>query len=132
MRLSAPRRATIQRVTFSLLVVLSAMMIVLEKADQVAFESLRNSVTDAAAPMLDALSRPLAALGDLSERVRGLIAVYRDNTRLSQENEKLQSWQQTALRLASENAQLRGLLKLAPEPTSSYVTTRIIANSGGA
>jgi len=131
-RLSPSRRASVQRVTFALLIVLSAIMIVLEKADQIAFESLRISVTDAAAPTLDAVSRPLAALGGLAERARGFVAVYRDNTRLSQENEKLLAWQQTALRLASENAQLRGLLKLAPEPISSYVTARVIANSGGA
>ena len=131
-RLSPARRATIQRITFPLLVLLSAMMIVLEKADQVAFESLRISVADAAAPTLDALSRPLAALGDLMDSARGFIAVYRDNARLSQENEKLLNWQQTALRLASENAELRGLLKRAPEPATSYVTARVIANSGGA
>jgi len=108
------------------------MMIVLEKADQIVFESLRVSVTDAAAPVLDALSRPLAAFDDLAERVSGFINVYRNNTHLSQENERLLNWQQTALKLASENAQLRGLLKLPSEPTTSYTTARVIANSGGA
>jgi len=41
-------------------------------------------------------------------------------------------WQQAALKLASENAQLRGLLKLTPEPTATYLTARVVANSGGA
>jgi rod shape-determining protein MreC len=131
-RLSPARRTTAQRVIFSFLIVLSGMMVVVEKADQVAFESLRIAVADVAAPTLEALSRPLAAFGDLMDRARGFIAVYRDNARLSQENEKLLSWQQAALRLASENAELRGLLKLAPEPATSYVTVRVIADSGGA
>jgi rod shape-determining protein MreC len=111
---------------------LSATMIILGKADQVVFESLRVTVTDAAAPVLDVLSRPLAALADLAARARRLVGVYQDNDRLVEENERLIGWQQAALKLASENAQLRSLLKLAPEPAATYLTARVVANSGGA
>ena len=131
-RLSPARRATLQRIAFPLLVSLSAMMIILGKADQVVFEALRSSVIDAAAPALDMLSRPLATLDTRVQRVRGVIIVYEDNARLVQENERLLGWQQAARKLASENAQLHELLKLAPEPAISYVTARVIANSGGA
>jgi rod shape-determining protein MreC len=131
-RLSPPRRAALQRVGLPLLVLLSATMIILGKADQVMFESLRVSVTDTAAPLLDIASRPLAALEDLADRARALIAAYRDNARLAEENERLLRWRQAALALASENTELRGLLKLAPVPAASFVTARVIANSGGA
>jgi rod shape-determining protein MreC len=131
-RLSPPRRAALQRVGLPLLVLLSATMIILGKADQVMFESLRVSVMDRAAPLLDMASRPLAALEDLADRARGFIAVYRDNERLAEENERLLKWRQAALSLASENTELRGLLKLVPEPASSFVTARVIDNSGGA
>ena len=107
-------------------------MVILGKADQVMFESLRVSVTDTASPALDVLSRPLAALGRLADGVRDFMAVYRDNHRLAEENERLLNWQQTALKLASENAQLRELLKLIPEPATTFITARVIANSGGA
>ena len=46
----APRRAAIQRISFPLLLLLSLAAIILGKADQAVFESLRMSVTDAAAP----------------------------------------------------------------------------------
>jgi rod shape-determining protein MreC len=115
-----------------LLVLLSAMMILLGKADQVMFESLRVSITDAAAPLLDMASRPLAALEALADRWRGFIAVYQENARLAEENERLLRWRQAALSLSSENTNLRGLLKLAPEPAVSFLTARVIANSGGA
>ena len=45
---------------------------------------------------------------------------------------RLLSWQQAALTLASENTGLRGLLKLTPEPAATFITARVIANSGGA
>jgi rod shape-determining protein MreC len=131
-RLSPARRATVQRITFPLLVLLSAMMIILGKADQIVFESLRNSVMDAVAPTLDVLSRPLAALDSLVNRARSVVGIYQENARLAEENERLLIWQQTALKLASENAQLRDLLKLTPEPAASYVTARVIADAGGA
>jgi rod shape-determining protein MreC len=131
-RLSPPRRAALQRVSLLLLVMLSAMVIILGKADQVMFESLRVSVTDTAAPLLATASRPLTALEALADRARGLVAVYRDNARLAEENERLLRWRQAALSLASENAELQGLLKLVPVPPASFVTARVIGNSGGA
>ena len=130
--LSPPGRAAMQRVALPLLVLLSATMVILGKADQVMFESLRVSVTDTASPALDVLSRPLAALGHLTDRARDFVAVYQDNHRLVEENERLLNWQQAALNLASENARLRELLKLTPEPATTFITARVIANSDGA
>jgi rod shape-determining protein MreC len=132
MGLSPPRRAAVQRVALPLLVLLSATMVILGKADQVLFESLRVAVSDTASPALDVLSRPLAALGHLMDRARDFVAVYQNNARLAEENEKLLRWQQAAFRLASENARLRELLKLTPEPATTFITARVIANSGGA
>ena len=132
MRISPARRAAIERTSLTLLVVISAAMIVVGKADQVAFQSLRNSVMDGAAPALDMLSRPAAALDAAADRLRGFIAVYRDNVRLAEENERLLGWQQVALRLSADNAELRDLAKLVPEPAISFVTARVIADSGGA
>jgi rod shape-determining protein MreC len=132
MGLSPPRRAAVQRVALPLLVLLSATMVILGKADQVLFESLRVAVTDTASPALDVLSRPLGALGHLMDRARDFVAVYQNNARLAEENEKLLRWQQAAFRLASENTRLRELLKLTPEPATTFITARVIANSGGA
>jgi rod shape-determining protein MreC len=118
--------------SLTLLVAISAVMIIVGKADLVAFQYLRNSVMDAAAPALDMLSRPAAALDAAADHVRGFITVYRDNIRLAEENERLLGWQQVALKLSAENAELRDLSKLVPEPAISFVTARVIADSGGA
>ena len=130
-RFPPARRATIQRITVSLLVLLSAMLIVLGKTDQVVLEPLKIAVMDATAPALEALSRPTTLVDAALDRAHDLVAAYQENARLADENEKLLAWQQAALTLASENAQLRDLLRLTPEPASSYVTARVIANSGG-
>lgn len=130
-RPSAQLRATIQRTTPPLLILLSAAIIILGKADQTMFESLRTNLTDDAAPVLDALSRPLGAAASLVDRARGIVTMYQDNLRLAYENERLLQWQQIALKLSADNRELRSLLKSVPETAVSYVTARVIANSGG-
>jgi rod shape-determining protein MreC len=107
-------------------------MIALGKSDQVGFESLRDRVMDVAAPTLEVLSRPASLLDAAISRARDFVGVYRTNAQLTVENERLLLWQQAALRLTSENAELRDLLKLVPESSNSFVTARIIADSGGA
>ncbi|HTT78879.1 MAG TPA: rod shape-determining protein MreC [Stellaceae bacterium] len=124
-------RATIQRTAPPLLVLLAAVIIVLGKADQRMFTSLRIALVDDAAPVLGALSRPLVLATTAIDRVRGVVEMYQDNQRLERDNARLLQWQQAALRLAEENRELRGLLRVVPKPALSYVTARVIADSGG-
>jgi rod shape-determining protein MreC len=130
-RASAQLRATVQRTTPPLLILLAAAIILLGKADQTMFDSLRTALTDDAAPVFDALSRPLGAAATAVDRVRGVVTMYQDNLRLAQENERLLHWQQVALKLSADNREMRGLLKVVPENAISYATARVIANSGG-
>jgi len=131
-RLMVLRRSFSQRFVVPFLVLVSAIMIILAKVDQVMFESLRISLTDDAAPMLDVVSRPLTAIEYFTDRSRAMIHTYEENSRLVEENKRLLRWQQVALYLAAENAELRKLLNLIPKSAVSYVTARVIANSGGA
>lgn len=125
-------RATLQRTLLPALAVLSAGVIGLGKADQTTLDFLRTAMTDGVAPVLSAVSRPIAAVGNVVDHARSVVALYQENQRLTQDNEKLLQWQQTAMKLAADNDRLRGLLKAVPEPAVSYVTARVIANSGGA
>jgi rod shape-determining protein MreC len=125
-------RATVQRTALPFLVLLSAGVIVLGKADQMALDTVRMTVTDSLAPALDVVSRPVAAVGSMIDRVHGMISLYQENRRLEQDNERLLQWQQTALKLAADNKQLRSLVRAVPEPVVRYTSARIIANSGGA
>jgi len=128
---AAQLRATLQRTTPTLLIVLAVGVVLVGKADQALFEPLRTRAIDAAVPVLDALSQPLSAGAAAVERVRAMATLYQDNLRLAEENRKLLQWQQVALKLSAENEAIRGLLKVVPENGVSYVTARLIGNSGG-
>jgi rod shape-determining protein MreC len=131
-RLSPQLRAGIQRSTLPVLILLSAAIVIVGKTDQAIFETFRVGLNDAASPVLDVMARPLGAVETTLDRARGLIGIYQENRRLEQDNARLLQWQQVALKLTAENRQLQGLLKVVPDRAVSYVTARVIANSGGA
>jgi rod shape-determining protein MreC len=131
-RLSPQLRAGIQRSTLPALILLSGAIVLIGKTDQTMFDTLRTGLSDAAAPVLDVVARPLGAAEVALDRARGLAGIYQENRRLTEDNERLLQWQQVALKLTTENRQLQGLLKVVPDRAVSYVTARVIANSGGA
>jgi rod shape-determining protein MreC len=131
-RLTAPVRAVAQRIAVPFLVVLSMMFILLGKADVLLFDRLRVIVVDATAPMLQAVSQPVATVGSGARYFQDLFVVYHDNQRLREENGRLLQWQNVARRLQAENAELRKLTKFQPPADARYVSAQVIANSGGA
>jgi len=131
MRLVTALRGIAQRFALPMLVLASAVMILLGKADALLFDRMRIAVADAVAPMMDVVSRPVKAVDDGVAYVKSLANIQSENVRLREENARLLRWQQTALNLNAENERLRELLKLSPDPAQSFVTARVVANSGG-
>ncbi len=131
MRLAVPVKAISQRFALPILGFASVVMVILGKADALLFERIRIIFADAASPVLAAVSQPAAVVDQLVDRVQDVFALYSENNQLRQDNARLLQWQQVAQGLSVENARLRELLRLAPDPAVSFVSTRVIANSGG-
>lgn len=103
----------------------------LGKVDTVLVERFRGAVNDTVAPILDALVSPTDAMTGTIRDVRDWVTVHDENQRLRSERERMLKWQSVALRLEAENAALRKLLNLVPEPGARYVSARVIADPGG-
>lgn len=131
MRLAAPLKVLAQRFTFLGLVALSVGLMVLGKAETPIVEQLRTVVMDAFVPVLDALSRPIATVAEMTDKVSDMLNVYADNARLREENERLLRWENVARRLETENTSLRSMLRLAPDAPVSYVTARVVSDAAG-
>jgi rod shape-determining protein MreC len=131
MRIVAPLRSVGQRFALALFIIASVLLIILGKADTLLFERLRTGFADATAPVLAFFARPAGAVDAAIDHVHDMVALYRENTRLREENSRLLQWQQAAQNLRSENARLKSLLNLVPEASASFVTGKVIANSGG-
>jgi rod shape-determining protein MreC len=132
LRLTQPLRLWVQRFTFLLLLAGAVGLMLLGKADTVIVERMRVAAGDALAPVLDALSRPTAALNEAIDAGRNFYGLALENRTLREENARLLQWQAVAHRLEAENAALRALTGFVPETAASETTARVIGASGGA
>jgi len=87
--------------------------------------------------LVSLLGRALALLpneqaAQMAEEVGALIDLRAENTRLREERARLLHWQTVARRLDSENKALRDLLNFKPVPEPTFITARVIVDSGGA
>ncbi|MDB5360455.1 MAG: mreC [Rhodospirillales bacterium] len=128
----APLKSAAQRFAYSALVLLSVAIMVIGRADGSLIEHIRTKTNDVLAPVLEAVTQPVAAATDVVAHVRSLTELYRENERLKTENAALMQWQQVARRLDNENSGLRTLMNYQPEGSIWFITGRVIGTSGGA
>ena len=130
-RLTGPLKLLTQRFAFLLLLGLSMALLVLGRADPLLLERGRAYVVDVSAPVLQFLSRPAEAISDIVAEFRAVSDLYGENEALREENRRLRDWQTAARKLEQENVSLRSLLSLRPEPRTTVVAARVIADGGG-
>ena len=130
-RLFQPLRGLAQRFAFISLVFIAISMMALGKVDVLMLENFRAHVTDAMSPILNALSRPAETISQSIARFRELSQLHEENVRLRRNNSRLLQWQTAAHNLEAENKNLRKLLNFKPDAEPSFITARIIADSGG-
>ncbi|NQU57401.1 MAG: rod shape-determining protein MreC [Rhodospirillales bacterium] len=131
-RVSAPIRSLSHRFAFLGLVIAAFALMLIGKADVVMMERFRLQVSDAVAPILDVMSRPVATANEVIAEVRVLGTIAEENSNLRRDKERLLHWQTVARKLEAENKALRSQLNYVPAPEASYVTARVIADTGGA
>ena len=130
--ITTPIRAWAQRFAFLFLVVAAFALMLLGKADTVLVERARTAVTDAVAPLLELVARPVGTLGDMIDGIEAMTDLRAENEALTRENDRLRNWQTVARRLEAENAALRELTKMMPDSGLRFVTARVIGDPGGA
>lgn len=104
----------------------------LGKADTVLIERIRAASADLVSPVMNIVSRPAASINELTDKIYNLAHLYEENERLRRENQQLLAWQQAARNLSHENARLRDLASYTSPPALHLVTSRVIADMGGA
>lgn len=131
-RLATPLKAWAQRFVFVLVAGAAFGVMLLGKADVALVERVRSAVQDAVAPLLGALSRPVATINGIIDYASEMASLRAENEALRAENARLQQWQIQARELMDENGRLRDLLNFAPDPSARFVSARVIGDQGGA
>ena len=130
-RIALPLRLLAQRFALAILIGASVVLLIMAKGGSTSLADVRAAVLDIATPVFDVISRPVAAINTAADEIVSIALVYQENERLKQENERLQGWQANARKLEQENAAMRALVHARPDPGVSYVSGRVIADSGG-
>lgn len=130
-RLSISMRQALSRLTMPLFFLAAVALLLLGRADVLLAERARMALADAVSPIFAAIGTPLRAAHAALEDLRDLMSLRSDNARLRQENAQLLQWQQIAMSLDAENVTLKANLHWIPDPSPSYVTTRVAADAGG-
>ena len=130
-RLSIRVRQALAKLTLPVLIAASFGLMLLGKADALLAERARMALADALAPIFGVLAEPVDSARVMIDVVVAVVTIYRDNTRLREENERLRRWERVARALDAENATLKANLHWIPEPAVSYVTVPVVADAGG-
>lgn len=93
---------------------------------------LQMKMTDAAAPVIAVVHAPINKVSDLVRDISGIANLQEENQRLLEENRQLREWYQAALLLKEENTELRKLTSIKLGEKHSFVSGRVIADSGNA
>lgn len=131
-RVAQPIRNFAQRFAYAGLVVAAFALMMLAKVDTLLVERARSHMTDAVAPILDVISRPLDAVNRGIDQFYAMRDLFEENARLREERTRLMQWKTVAQQLESENRVLREQLHVIAEQPASFVTARVIADTGGA
>jgi rod shape-determining protein MreC len=129
-RTAQPLRTLAQRLLFLAVLASAIGLMIVGRTDPDVFERARTTVTDAAAPILDTVARPVAAVDRAVHGVKELVYLRDENVRLRLEVERLKQWQATARWLEIENARMRDLLAFERTDVERFVTGRVIGAGG--
>jgi rod shape-determining protein MreC len=131
-RVPAACRTLAQWLLYVGLVLTAVMLMILGRANGQIMERMCIQVVDVLAPIIDMMSLPVDAVVIAAQTIRAWTALSEDNAALRHDRERLLGWQDVALRLEAENAQLRQLLHFVADPETRTVGARIVADNGGA
>lgn len=125
-------RVLTQRFSYLLFIGLSCALLIFGRAQPVAVEHFRIRALDSMAPVLDAISRPVTASQNGIANIKEYFSLKSENENLRAHILQLQQWQNTTITLENQNRELQKLLNFKTEPGVSYITARVIADTGGA
>jgi rod shape-determining protein MreC len=131
-RLAQPIKSLAHRFAYLGLVLTAVGLMILGKADQILMDGFRAAITDSVSPILDVVSRPVDSVSRAVNNVREMTRLQAEIAKLRESEARLLQWQAAARKLEAENKMLRDLLNFVPGPEPSFITARVISDTGGA
>lgn len=120
----------IRRLLVGLLVFLLLGIFLIWRIDSPRVERFRAEITDRVVPSFDWAMAPVTTLANVVDDFQSYGRIYEQNQELRRELQQMKAWKEAALQLEQENAKLLDLNKVRLDPTLTYVTGVVLADSG--
>jgi rod shape-determining protein MreC len=131
-RVASPLKAWASRFALLLLVGAAFGLMLIGRTNTFIVEETRTAVTDMVTPILDVVSQPVDTFSGVLDQAESFTRLSAENQTLKEQNARLLQWQAVAHRLEAENAALRNLNNMVPDPAMRYITPRVVGDPGGA
>ncbi len=110
--------------------ILSLVLLILSSVNSNLLENVRTGAADITAPVFELFSTPFNKVAEFTGNITGMAELRAENTKLIEENKRLNEWYQAALRLEAENNSLREILNVKIDQKYSFVTARVYIDAG--
>ena len=120
----------IRRILIGIFVVMLMGLFLLWRIDSPRVERLRSNIVDAVVPSFDWLLVPLTSFTGMIQDFESYARIYEQNQELRRDLQQMKAWKEAALQLEQENAKLLDLNKVRLDPSLTYVTGVVLADSG--
>ncbi|NRB01278.1 MAG: rod shape-determining protein MreC [Rhodobacteraceae bacterium] len=120
----------LRRLFVIVLITLLVLIFLFWRIDSPRAERLRAQVVDQVVPAFDWVMVPVARGADTLSRFQSYARLVDQNRELRRELQQMRAWREAALQLEQENAKLLDLNKVRLDPSLTFVTGVVLADSG--
>ena len=120
----------VRRILVGVLIFLLLVIFLVWRIDNPRVERLRAALTDRLVPSFEWASVPLTKLAGMIQNYESYTGIYEQNQELRRELQQMKAWKEAALQLEQENARLLDLNKVKLDPKFTFVTGRVLIDSG--
>ena len=130
-RLSIQARQALSRLVLPALMLAAMGVTLLARVAPEPARQIRAFASDAVAPAYSLVGGPASGVRDMLAAGWSVLHTSRENAALRAENLRLRRWYEAAQALSAENVALRAQLHWMPQPQPSFVTAKVVADTGG-
>ncbi|RZV99081.1 MAG: rod shape-determining protein MreC, partial [Rhodobacteraceae bacterium] len=120
----------IRRILVGGVVLFLFALFVLWRIDSPRAERFRAMLVDRFVPSMDWALVPVTNVAGMVEGFESYARIYEQNQELRRELQQMRAWREAALQLEQENAKLLDLNKVRLDPSLTFVTGVVLADSG--
>ncbi len=124
-------RAQIRRLLPLFFLFVALLIMVLVRSDSPAVTEIRTILWEYITPVVSVVKRPVLWIKSGTEGVKDLIFTYQNNIELKQENQDLKKWQLQALKLQTENIELKRHFNYKISNKVKEIMAEIVLDEGG-